>query len=44
MNPKDENNEKQIDSTRMALKTKFISFFVICDLRKQKTIKGQILF
>ena len=37
-----ENSYKIIEMKYKFLRTDFLSFFVIYDLRKQKTIKGQI--
>ena len=42
MNSKDENNDKKIEIKHKTRKTKPFSFFVVCDLKKKKTIKGKM--
>ena len=37
-----ENNDKKNERKHKFLRTKYLCFFEIYDLRKQKTIKGQI--
>ena len=39
-----ENNDKIIERKHKFLRYKFISIFVICDLRNEKTIEGQIFY
>ena len=41
MNYIDVNNDNKIGRKGKTLNTKFLSFFLICDLRKEKTFKGQ---
>ena len=40
----DENNDNKIGRKHKTWSKKFHGFFVICDLRMQKTFKGQIVF
>ena len=42
MKSKDENNDKKIEGKHKTWGTKFLSFFVIYELRKNKKIIGRI--